>query len=217
MTLPPRPHLPHHPRLHHRRLRLPDILRPLDLVAEDGLLPLQPLPPSRPSPQAPSPLSRFSGRETPMDRWQASWSTLTRRQPTPGWSLDVDEVLPGGRFLWPDSLGASYGTARFIDVGQTLITTVGPQQGQQSQLVAVDAEADPFDGKRRSPARCRVRPQRSMQPYLVSSGTLVEQLESFPSRSTRGRFVRVSTPIRPPWSRFPTERSSLSAVASPGW
>ncbi|WP_373937043.1 PQQ-binding-like beta-propeller repeat protein [Rhodococcus qingshengii] len=62
-------------------------------------------------------------------------------QPTPGWSLDVDEVLPGGRFLWPDSLGASYGTARFIDVGQTLITTVGPQQGQQSQLVAVDAES----------------------------------------------------------------------------
>lgn len=89
MTLPPPPPPPPPPRLHHRRLRLPDILRPLDLVAEDGFLPLHPLPPSRPSPQAPSPLSRFSGRETPMDRLQASWSTLTPRSRRQGgrWTL----------------------------------------------------------------------------------------------------------------------------------
>lgn len=61
-------------------------------------------------------------------------------QPQPGWSLAVDDVFPGGAFLWPDSLGATYGTAKFTDLGATLVTTAGSGPGQQSEVVAVDAE-----------------------------------------------------------------------------
>lgn len=60
-------------------------------------------------------------------------------QPQQSWSLAVDEVLPGGSFLWPDSLPATYGTAQFIDLGSTLVTTVGTGPGQQRGIVAVDA------------------------------------------------------------------------------
>ncbi|MGB6073185.1 MAG: PQQ-binding-like beta-propeller repeat protein [Rhodococcus sp. (in: high G+C Gram-positive bacteria)] len=60
-------------------------------------------------------------------------------QPQEGWSLSVDEVLPGGSFLWPDSLSATYGVANFTEIGSTLVTTVGTGPGQQSEVVAVDA------------------------------------------------------------------------------
>lgn len=60
-------------------------------------------------------------------------------QPQQGWTLDVDDVLPGGMFMWPDSLAATYGTAKFTEVGSTLVTTVGTGPGQQSEVVAVDA------------------------------------------------------------------------------
>ena len=60
-------------------------------------------------------------------------------QPQQGWSLSVDEVLPGGAFLWPDSLAATYGVAEFTEIGSTLLTTVGTGPGQQTEVVAVDA------------------------------------------------------------------------------
>ncbi|WP_230594693.1 outer membrane protein assembly factor BamB family protein [Rhodococcoides fascians] len=60
-------------------------------------------------------------------------------QPQQGWRLAVDDVLPGGDFLSPDSLVATYGVAEFIEIGSTLVTTVGTGPGQQTEVVAVDA------------------------------------------------------------------------------
>ncbi|WP_245819650.1 outer membrane protein assembly factor BamB family protein [Rhodococcoides yunnanense] len=60
-------------------------------------------------------------------------------QPQQGWALSVDDVLPGGIFMWPDSLPAGYGSAQFIELGSTLVTTVGPLRGQQEEIVAADA------------------------------------------------------------------------------
>ncbi|WP_245819644.1 outer membrane protein assembly factor BamB family protein [Rhodococcoides yunnanense] len=73
-------------------------------------------------------------------------------QPQQGWTLVAEDILPGGIFMWPDSLAASYGTAAFTDLGSTLMTTIGTGPGQQTEVVAVDAVtgavkwATPVDG-----------------------------------------------------------------------
>jgi hypothetical protein len=62
-------------------------------------------------------------------------------KPTLGWQLDADAIMPGGRFVEPDQTSRQYKRAGFIDLGDTLITTVVPQQSGTTTLVAIDAKS----------------------------------------------------------------------------
>ncbi|MGK2880141.1 MAG: PQQ-binding-like beta-propeller repeat protein [Mycobacterium sp.] len=64
-------------------------------------------------------------------------------KPSVTWRLDADDIVRGGIFVRPDTSSQRYHGSGFIDLGDTLITTVmvADADDEPPELVAIDAES----------------------------------------------------------------------------
>lgn len=64
-------------------------------------------------------------------------------EPSVGWTVDVDDVMRGYRFVRPDPTSTRYESAGFIDLGDALVTSAWPAQETDDEpvMVAIDAQS----------------------------------------------------------------------------